>query len=116
MAAQTIYDFVEGDTLPDLAFQFASLSLYSFIHFDVIREDGFKLPRKTIDVATPGNSVNGAVDDPVLGIIRFTWAASELVVGHHTARIVLVRAADSKEQTLPVGLPILIRVADERKG
>lgn len=116
MSAQTVYDFVEGDTLPELAFQFASLSLYSFVHLDVVREDGYKLDRKTLDVGTPGNSVNAVIDDAVLGIMRFTWNVGELVKGHHTARLVLVRAVDSKEESLPKGLPMLLRVADEEDG
>lgn len=116
MSAQLIYDFVEDDTLPEPAYQFEDLLPYSFIHFDVVREDGFELPRKTYDVVTPGNSINAELADPVLNIIRFTWNTGELIKGHHTARIVLVRASDSKEESLPKELPILLRVADRVKG
>lgn len=51
MASQTIYDFVEGDTLPEPTYQFASIALYSEIRFEVKREDGFCLPARILDVA-----------------------------------------------------------------
>jgi hypothetical protein len=116
MASQTVHDYVEGDTLPELLFQFSALSLYSFIRLEVTLEDGLRLPAKIVDVADPPSGVSGFVDDDVLGIIRFAWLSGELVPGHHTARLVLVRASDSKEETLPKGLPILIRVAGETGG
>ena len=119
MAAQTIYDFVEGNTLPEPIYQFPALGLYSFVRFEVTREDGFKLPARVLDVLAyplPGSSVNAFIDDAVLGVIRFTWNAGELVKGHHTARIVLVRAIDGKEESFPKGLPILLRVADKEDG
>lgn len=116
MAAQTIYDYVEGNELPEPLFQVAQLSLWSFIHFDVTLEDGLRLPRKTVDVLDPPSGINGFVDDPVLGIIRFAYLPGELVKGFHTARLVFVRAVDGKEESLPKGLPILLRVADEQEG
>lgn len=119
MSSQTIYDFVEGDTLPEPTYQFASLALYSEVRLEVKREDGFCLPDRILDVAAypaAGNTVNAAIDDIDLGIIRFTWNTGELVTGHHTARLVLVRAVDNKEESLPKGLPILIRVADKEDG
>lgn len=110
MPSANTFFFVETDLLPvfDVAFEVEDddgnvtgpldLGLYTSIDLRLRQEAGALRVRPIV------------VDDGPNGLGHFEWVAGDLVQGVHAAEIILIRASDSKQETIPDFQPMTFSI------
>lgn len=97
-----VLNFVEGDRLPDVDFEFTGTDVsipaqFASITLRVRRVDGTKLAKAAV------------IDDGPNGLFHFEWAVGDLTEGQHKAEVVFVDGA-SKAETFPGDEPLVLDV------